>query len=62
MNVGALSPVAFGAAKPSGLETWHCTATKARVELTKSDYFKRETFVFPSEAFLVDGALPTPAL
>jgi hypothetical protein len=62
VNVGAFSPAVFGTAKPHGFETWHCTASKSRVELAKSDYFKRETFAFPREAFLVDGALPAPAL
>jgi hypothetical protein len=62
VNVGAFSPTVFGTAKPHGFETWHCTASKARVELAKSDYFKRETFAFPRESFLVDGTLPAPAL
>jgi len=46
VNVGAFSPVVFGSAKPHGFETWHCTAEREKVELTKGDYFKRETYAF----------------
>jgi hypothetical protein len=62
VNVGVFSPAVFGAAKPHGFETWYCTATRDRVELAKSDYVERETFIFPREEFLVDGSLPAPAL
>ncbi len=62
VNVGAFSPAVFGAAKPHGFETWHCTATRERVELAKSDYFKREHFTFPRAQFVVGGVLPAPAL
>lgn len=61
VNVGVFAPSAFGAAKPRSLETWHCTATRQRVELMKRDYFKASTFTFLREAFLVDGLLPAPA-
>ena len=62
VNVGILSPAAFGSAKPRGLETWHCTANRKRVEITKRDYFARETFAFAREEFLVEGALPVPGV
>jgi hypothetical protein len=62
VNVGVLSPSAFGAAKPRLLETWHCTATRTRVELVKRDYFERRALAFPRQDFLVDGRLPAPAL
>jgi hypothetical protein len=62
VNVGAFSPIVFGSAKPHGFETWHCTAEREKVELTKGDYFKRETYAFSREQFLVGGALPAPAL
>jgi hypothetical protein len=62
VNIGAFVPTVFGAAKPHKFETWHCTATRDRVELAKSDYVKRETFVFPREQFLVEDVLPAPAL
>lgn len=61
VNVGVFTPTAFGAAKPRGLETWHCTATRHQVEFVKRDYFARLDLVFRREAFLVDGVLPAPA-
>jgi hypothetical protein len=63
VNVGIFVPSVFGGARPRELQTWHCTATRAGVELTTRDYFKREgAFVFPRERFLVVGALPAPAV
>lgn len=62
VNIGVFVPAVFGAARPRGLETWHCTATRARVELSKRDYFARESFTFGRESFLIDGVLPAPAL
>ena len=62
VNVGAFTPGVFGRAKPRDLETWHCTATKQRVEVMKRDYFGRELFAFARESFLVSGTLPAPAV
>ena len=62
VNVGVFSPSVFGAARPRELETWHCTATRSRVEFATRDYFKREALVFPRERFLVAGSLPAPAV
>jgi hypothetical protein len=62
VNVGVFTPAAFRRAKPRGFETWHCVATRQRVELSKRDYFARGSMAFPRARFLVDGALPTPAL
>ena len=62
VNVGAFLPAVFGSAKPHTFETWHCTAVREQVEFTRGDYAKRETFVFPRAQFLVNGALPAPAL
>jgi hypothetical protein len=62
VNIGVLSPGAFGAARPRAFETWHCTATRDRVELLKRDYFERSTFAFPRDQFLVNGRIPAPAL
>jgi hypothetical protein len=61
-NVAAFTPAVFGKAKPRELQTWHCTATRALVELAKRDYFGREVYAFAREIFLVDGKLPAPAL
>src|SRR5262249_51762326 len=60
INVAAFSPGVFGAARPRNLETWHCTATRDRVELAKRDYFGRGMFAFARDEFLVGGALPAP--
>jgi hypothetical protein len=62
VNVGAFAPSVFGHAKPHGLETWHCTADRDKVEFAKRDYFARDAFAFPRKSFLVDGALPSPAV
>jgi hypothetical protein len=62
VNVAAFSPSVFGTAKPQGFETWHCTANREQVELTKGDFFRRETFTFSRAQFLVRGILPAPAL
>ena len=62
VNVGVFVPAAFGNAKPRAVETWHCAATRIRVEVTRGDYSRREIFAFPREQFLVKGELPAPAL
>ena len=62
VNVGAFTPVVFGAAIPQLLETWHSFATKARVELVKRDYFAQSRLAFERAEFLVNGRLPAPAL
>ena len=62
VNVGAFTPSVFGRTKPTSLESWHCAASRERVDVTRGDYFSRETFSFAREAFLVDGALPAPAV
>ena len=60
--IGAFVPSVFGSAKPQKFETWHCTATKERVEFTQSDYLARERQVHERAEFLVEGRLPAPAL
>ena len=62
MNAGAFTPAVFGRAKPRDLQTWHCTAAPERIEFAKRDYFGREVHTFTRAAFLVDGALPSPAV
>ena len=61
-NIGAFTPHVFGRSRPRDLQTWHCTATRERVELTKRDYFGRDGHSFDRATFLVDGRLPAPAL
>ena len=62
INVGAFAPSVFGKAKPRLLETWHCAASRERVDLTQGDYFVRSVFSFLRAQFLVNGALPSPAV
>ena len=62
VNVGVLSPAAFGTAKPRSLETWHCTANRERVELFKRDYFETLAFTYLRAEFLVERRLPAPAI
>jgi hypothetical protein len=61
VNVGAFTPAVFGAARPRGFETWHCTATRRRVEIVRRDFSETTAFVFPRDEFLVRGRLPVPA-
>jgi hypothetical protein len=62
INIGAFSPAVFGRRQPRSLETWHCTATRGGVEVSRRDYFRRASFAYPLDQFLVDGGLPAPAL
>jgi hypothetical protein len=61
VNVGVFSPAAFASTRPRRFETWHCEATKERVELVRRDPFKKSSFTFSRAQFLVKGALPAPA-
>jgi hypothetical protein len=61
VNVGVMQPAAFGRARPRNLQTWHCTATRERVEMAKRDYFERAWFGYARADFLVSGVLPAPA-
>jgi len=62
INVGAFSPSVFGSAKPKSFESWYCAASRERVEVASADYIRREGFSFPRSQFLVQRALPAPAL
>jgi len=62
VNVAAFSAAVFGSAEPNAFETWHCLATRERVEITKRDYFRRDAFIFERASFLVRGRLPSPAV
>jgi hypothetical protein len=61
-NIGAFTSDVFGRSRPRALQTWHCTATRDRVEFAKRDYFGRDANAFDRATFLVDGRLPAPAL
>lgn len=60
--IAALEPGVFGRRQPRDLQTWHCTASRERVEVLRRDYFRRASFTFAREQFLADGRLPAPAL
>ena len=62
VNIGVFSPAVFGAARPREFETWHCTATRQRIEVVRRDFFASTAHVFTRDQFLVDGRLPAPAL
>jgi hypothetical protein len=62
VNVAVFAPSVFGRSKPASLETWHCAASRERVDVTQSDYFSRRRFDFQRDQFLVRGELPAPAL
>lgn len=62
VNVAVFVPSVFGKARPKILETWHCAASRERVDLTKGDYFARSGFTFARPQFLVKGQLPSPAV
>jgi len=58
VNVGVFDPVAFGRSRPDRVQTWHCSASRDRVEMLKRDYFERATHSYPRSRFLIHGALP----
>lgn len=60
VNVAAFTPAVFGKGQPKSFETWHCTASARTVELVR--HLHSDTLVYPRQQFLVDGALPSPAL
>ena len=60
-SIGLFRP-AFARRRPTTPETWVCTATRDKVELSKKDVFRRQRFLFPRAAFEVGGRLPAPAL
>lgn len=62
VNVGIFAPSVFGSGKPRSFETWHCAASRERVDVTQGDYLRHETYTFPRTQFLVRGVLPAPAL
>lgn len=61
-NVGLFSPTAFSKKQPHSFQTWHCVASKTRVELARKDFLKKQRFQFPRTHFEVDGVLPAPAV
>jgi RES domain len=62
LNVGVLDPGAFKSPRPHRLENWHVVATRDAVEISRRDFFRRQSFRFPRSDFLVRGLLPAPAV
>lgn len=62
INFAAFVASVFGKAKPRLFETWYCSASRERVDVTQGDYFARQRFVFLRAQFLADGTLPSPAV
>jgi len=60
VNVALFTPKAFAEKRPRTPQTWICVATSAGVEVSRKDYFVRETFAFGRAQFEVEGALPHP--
>jgi RES domain len=62
VNVGIFGPAVFGEARPRHFETWHATSTRDRVEFVRRDWRQDQRFTCSRSQFLVDGALPSPAV
>jgi hypothetical protein len=60
-NLALLTPAAFAEKAPTTPESWHCTATRDLVEMTKKDFFEKKSFRFPRTDFEVENRLPAPA-
>lgn len=61
-NLALFSPRAFAKRRPETPESWMCSATRARVEFQRKDYFDRTAWAFERRSFLVGGRLPQPAV
>jgi hypothetical protein len=62
INIGVFDPAAFATARPRKLETWLCVARHPEVEISRKDFFRRESHRFPRADFEVKGKLPSPAV
>jgi hypothetical protein len=60
-NVSVLAP-AFARRTPTALSMWICSATRARVEISKKDVLPPQRSAFDRAQFEVGGSLPAPAL
>jgi len=62
INVGLLKLSAFANKHPDAgsFQTWQCNTTKRNVEFTNS--INDDVFVFPVDAFQIEGRLPFPAV
>jgi hypothetical protein len=58
LNLALFTPRAFAARRPATPRTWHCAATRERVDFVRKDALERAQFCFPRREFLVRNALP----
>jgi len=61
-NLGVFQPRAFTVTRPSALETWLCVATRQAVEISRKDFFRKQSFRFERNVLVVRGKLPSPAV
>ncbi len=61
VNVAVFTPHAFAAKRPSLPQTWHCLASRDRVEFARKDALERSSLGFSRGEFEVRGRLPAPA-
>jgi hypothetical protein len=59
--VGVLDPSAFAARRPGTTQSWHCFATRGRVEFLRHGTVRASSHRFEAGTFHVAGALPAPA-
>lgn len=60
INVALFTPAAFGAGRPLFQEAWSCETDTGRVAFRA--HYGKALFDFPIELFLLQGALPRPAV
>ena len=61
-NLGVFRPAAFASRRPAALETWLSVTTRNVVEISRKDFFRKQTFRFERELFCVRGKLPSAAV
>ena len=60
-NIGVFDPASFVSARPKKLENWLCVAKRTEVEISRKDFFRRESHRFERADFEVKGKLPATA-
>ena len=61
--IGVIDPKAFSTPRPTARQSWHCFATRTRVEFMRQDGIARTRLhTFDVDGFRIDGRLPAPAL
>lgn len=60
-NLALFTPRAFAVRRPTAPQTWHCAATRERVDFARKDALERAGFSFRREQLEVKGRIPSPA-